>query len=157
MKKSYITPEGAKKLQEELNTLWKVERPKVTQAVADAAAMGDRSENAEYIYGKKRLRQIDSRVRWLKNRLNTLEIVDRAPKDQNTVFFGAFVKLKRPDGSTISYQIVGPDELDISKNMITLASPLGKALKGRKTGDSISIPLPNGKTTFTIIDIHYHS
>src|SRR6201997_3013869 len=109
-----ITAEGARRLREELDQLWRVERPKVTQAVAEAAAQGDRSENAEYIYGKRRLREIDSRVRFLRKRLDGMLIVSAPPADTRRVFFGAWVSLEAEDGTESRYRIVGPDEFDRS-------------------------------------------
>src|SRR5256885_2724506 len=105
----YITPEGARRLNKELDELWKMERPRVTQAVAEAAAQGDRSENAEYTYGKRRLREIDSRVRFLRKRLDGMVIVNDPPSDTKRVFFGAWVMLESDDGKEAVYRIVGPD------------------------------------------------
>src|SRR5229473_8360349 len=105
----YITPEGARRLQDELDELWKRERPKVTQAVSEAAAQGDRSENAEYTYGKRRLREIDRRVRFLRRRLDGMVIVDRPPADPARVYFGAWVLLEAEDGLRSRYRVVGPD------------------------------------------------
>ena len=109
----YITPEGARKLIEELQYLWKVERPQVTTRVAEAAAQGDRSENGEYIYGKKRLREIDSRIRFLTKRIDGMTVVNRIPDDQNIVYFGAFVTLEDEKGEEVEYRIVGPDEFNV--------------------------------------------
>src|SRR5207253_5949370 len=114
----YITAEGARRLREELDQLWRVERPKVTQAVSEAAAQGDRSENAEYIYGKRRLREIDSRVRFLRKRLDGMVVVDEPPSDPRRVFFGAWVTLESQDGVESSYRIVGPDEFDMAPTYI---------------------------------------
>ena len=107
--KHYITPEGAKKLRAELDHLWTVERPRVTQEHADAAAEGDRSENAEYIYGKRRLREIDRRVRFLSKRLDDVVVVNEAPSDARRVFFGAYVTVEDDEGERVEYRIVGPD------------------------------------------------
>src|SRR5262245_61240262 len=106
----YITAAGHARLKAELDQLWRVERPQVTAAVTAAAAQGDRSENAEYTYGKKRLREIDSRVRFLRKRLDGMKVVDQTPADRGRIFFGAWVTLMREDGSTSRYRIVGPDE-----------------------------------------------
>ncbi len=151
----YTTPEGHKRLREELNYLWKIKRPEVTQAVADAAAMGDRSENAEYIYGKKQLRQIDSRLRFLQRRLNELKIVDRPPEDTTKIFFGAWVELEDDDGNEYKYRIVGRDEFDPAKNYISIDSPMAKALLGKKADDEVVVDRPNGKTAFVVVSIHY--
>src|SRR5690242_21789625 len=111
----YITPEGARRLRAELEQLWREERPRVTQAVAAAAAQGDRSENAEYTYGKKRLREIDRRVRFLRKRLDGMTIVDKPPSDPKRVYFGAWVTLEDDDGKQTKYRIVGPDEFDMAE------------------------------------------
>ena len=114
---NYITVEGEKRLREELDFLWRVERPKVTQQVSDAAAMGDRSENAEYIYGKKRLREIDRRVRHLRKRLEALTVVDKPPSDPSRIYFGAWITVEDEDGVVHDYRLVGPDEIaEVSGN-----------------------------------------
>ena len=151
----YITPQGHKLLGDELSYLWKVKRPQVTQAVAEAAAMGDRSENAEYIYGKKQLRQIDSRIRFLSKRLQELTIVDRTPDDTSKIYFGAWVELEDADRNVYRYRIVGPDETDPEKNYISVDSPMAKALLRKAEGDEIVVNRPNGTAAFVIISIHY--
>jgi transcription elongation factor GreB len=151
----YITPEGQKHLSEELSYLWKIKRPKVTQAVAEAAAMGDRSENAEYIYGKKQLRQIDSRIHFLVKRLSELIVVDRMPDDTSKVFFGAWVEIEDTDGNMYKYRIVGPDEFDPDKNFISIDSPMAKALLRRTEGDEVVVSRPNGKVKFVVTSIRY--
>lgn len=151
----YITPEGHKRLADEFNYLWKIKRPEVTQAVADAAAMGDRSENAEYIYGKKQLRQIDSRMRFLQRRLNELKIVDRPPEDTRKIFFGAWVELEDDDGNEYKYRIVGGDEFDPANNYISIDSPMAKALLGKKEDDEVVVNKPNGKAVFVVVSIRY--
>ena len=151
----YITPEGRTRLSEELSYLWKVKRPEVTRAVAEAAAMGDRSENAEYIYGKKQLRQIDSRVRFLTKRLNELIVVDRPPDDTSKVFFGAWVELEDPDGNRFRYRIVGPDEFDLKKGFISIDSPMAKALLHKTEGDEVVVSRPHGTDTFAVTSIGY--
>lgn len=151
----YITPEGHRRFHEELSFLWKVKRPQVTQAVAEAAAMGDRSENAEYIYGKRQLRQIDSRIRFLKKRLEALIVVDRKPADTSKVYFGAWVELEDTDGNTYQYRIVGPDEIDPEKNFISVDAPMAKALLRRSEGDEVTVVKPNGTMTFVVTAIHY--
>ncbi|WP_294909932.1 transcription elongation factor GreB [uncultured Gilliamella sp.] len=154
-KANYITREGYLALDRELKYLWKEERPKVTQAVSDAAALGDRSENAEYIYGKRRLREIDRRVRFLTKRLETLTIVDPDPRQEGKVFFGAWVKLEDESGELHIYRIVGADEFDPKKNWISINSPVARALIGHKIDDEISVLTPNGKTYYVIVDISY--
>ena len=151
----YITPEGQKRLSEELSYLWKIKRPQVTQAVAEAAAMGDRSENAEYIYGKKQLRQIDSRLRFLSKRLSELIVVDRMPDDTSKVFFGAWVEIEETDGNMYKYRIVGPDEFDPDKNFISIDSPMAKALLRRTEGDEVVVSRPNGTVKFVVTSIRY--
>ncbi len=151
----YITPEGHKRLSEELSHLWKVKRPKVTQAVAEAAAMGDRSENAEYIYGKKQLREIDSRMRFLQRRLNELTVVDRVPDDTSKVFFGAWVEIEDDDGTIYRYRIVGRDEINPGKNYISIDSPMAKALLQRTEGDEVTVKRPIGTSTFVVVSITY--
>ena len=151
----YITPEGQKRLSEELSFLWKIKRPQVTLAVAEAAAMGDRSENAEYIYGKKQLRQIDSRIRFLSKRLGELIVVDRTPDDTSKVFFGAWVEIEDTDGNMHKYRIVGPDEFDPDKNFISIDSPMAKALLRRTEGDEVVVSRPNGTIKFVVTSIRY--
>lgn len=151
----YITPEGHRRLSEELSYLWRVKRPQVTQAVAEAAAMGDRSENAEYIYGKKQLRQIDSRIQFLRKRLDELVVVDRKPADTSKVFFNALVELEDAEGNIYKYRIVGSDESDYSRNSISVDSPVAKVLIGKTEGDKVVVNKPDGKTAFTVISIQY--
>jgi len=151
----YITPEGHKHLHEELSYLWKIKRPQVTQAVAEAAAMGDRSENAEYIYGKKELRQIDSRIRFLTKRLSELIVVDRIPEDTSRVFFGAWVEIEDSDGNVYRYRIVGPDEFDADKGFISIDSPMAKALLRRTAGEEVIVRRPDGTASFVVTSICY--
>ena len=152
---NYITPEGAKRLRDELTWLWKEERPIVTQRVSDAAAEGDRSENAEYIYGKKRLREIDRRVRFLTQRLDNLTVVENRPAGTSKVYFGAWVRLEDEDGKEAVYRIVGPDEFEPAKGWISIDSPVGKALLGKNEGDEVTVNRPAGLTTFTIVEVDY--
>ena len=152
---NYITPEGLKTLSKELTHLWKTKRPKVVQAVTVAAAMGDRSENAEYIEGKRLLRQIDSRMRFLQGRMNQLNVVDRKPADTSKVFFGAWIEIEDEDGNAFEYRIVGPDEIDATKNFISIDSPMAKALIGKSEDDEVEVRRPNGTTEFTIISVRY--
>jgi transcription elongation factor GreB len=151
----YITPEGRTLLSEELSYLWKVKRPEVTQAVAEAAAMGDRSENAEYIYGKKQLRQIDSRVRFLAKRLNELIVVDRTPDDMSRVYFGAWVGLEDSEGNLFRYRIVGSDELDPEKGFISVDSPMARALLCKTEGDEVVVSRPTGTDAFVVTSVGY--
>jgi len=153
---AYITPDGIKRLREELDHLWRVKRPQVTQAVSEAAAQGDRSENAEYIYGKKQLREIDWRIRFLQKRLEELVVVDRQPDDINRIFFGAWVKLENEAGKVAEYRIVGPDELDLEKGLISVDSPLARALLKKSIDDKVTVDLPKGRTVYSILEIRYH-
>ncbi len=151
----YITPEGAKKLRDELAQLWTVERPRVTQEVADAAAMGDRSENAEYIYGKRRLREIDRRVRFLGKRLDEVTIVHESPDDPDRVFFSAWVTIEDEDGVAKEYRIVGGDESDMERQWISIDSPVARALLGKRRGDAVVVAVPKGSVEYTIVKIRY--
>lgn len=151
----YITPAGARALEKELQHLWKVERPQVTHTVSEAAKNGDRSENGDYIYGKRRLREIDRRVRYLSKRLDELEIVERRPKDTSRVFFGAVVTLEAGSGDESCYRIVGADEFDASKNMISVDSPMARALLGKSIDDEITLTSPSGTECYCILDIKY--
>lgn len=151
----YITPEGKKRLQDELDYLWKELRPEVTRAVTAAAAEGDRSENAEYIYRKKQLREIDSRVRFLRKRLDGMIAVDRIPDDTDTIYFGAWVELEDGDGNSKKLRIVGPDEFDPKLCYISMDSPMGKALLGKRLDDEFTLKLPDGEVDYVITDIEY--
>ncbi|MBW2271724.1 MAG: transcription elongation factor GreB [Deltaproteobacteria bacterium] len=152
---NYITPEGMQRLQDEYDHLWKVERPKVTEAVAVAAALGDRSENADYIYGKRRLREIDSRVRYLQRRIDQLQVVDTVPENPDRVFFGAWVTLEDEEGAELRYRIVGPDESDAAKGCISMDSPVGRALLGKEVDDEVKVVRPRGSVRYSISEISY--
>ncbi len=155
----YITPEGALRLRSELDRLWLDERPRVTLAVSEAAAQGDRSENAEYTYGKKRLHEIDRRVRFLRKRLEGMIIVDSAAdglrRDPERVYFGAWVELEHSTGDRRRYRLVGPDEFDMAPDYVSMDSPLGRALLGKRLDDEVTVPLPSGADTVTIVAIRY--
>jgi transcription elongation factor GreB len=142
-----------------LHELWHDERPKVTAAVAAAAAQGDRSENAEYTYGKKRLHEIDRRVRFLRKRLEGMTVVDvgapGARRDGGRVFFGAWVQLEGEDGNLSWYRLVGPDEFDMAGDYVSMDSPLGSSLLGKRLDDSVTVSLPAGDQTFTVVAISY--
>ncbi|MGL6118815.1 transcription elongation factor GreB [Plesiomonas sp.] len=154
-KAHYITREGWLALDKELKYLWKIERPQVTQAVSEAAAMGDRSENAEYIYGKKRLREIDRRVRFLSKRLDILKIIDPSPQQEGKVFFGAWVTLENEQGVESCYRIVGADEFDPAKNWISINSPVARALIGKVVDDEIVVETPSGCVCYLVLGIRY--
>jgi transcription elongation factor GreB len=153
----YITPQGAKRLRDELAYLWNVERPKVTQEVADAAAQGDRSENAEYIYGKKRLREIDRRLRFLSKRLDEVIVVEPQASGDGRVRFGAWVDVEDDDGHTVTYRLVGADEFDVAKGLISIDSPVGRALLGKKPDDEVIVQRPKGEIVYTVLAVRYES
>jgi transcription elongation factor GreB len=151
----YITAEGAQRLRAELEQLWRGERPRVCQAVAAAAAQGDRSENAEYTYGKRRLREIDRRVRFLRKRLEGMVVVDQPPSDPARVFFGAWVQLEAEDGARARYRIVGPDEFDRAPGYISMDSPLGRALLRRARDEEVTVETPAGSRVYLIVSVEY--
>ncbi len=151
----YITPEGAKKLNDEFDHLWNVDRPRVAEAVRIAAAHGDRSENADYQYGKQRLREIDTRVEFLDQRLKELTIVDPATSaaPEGRVTFGAWIRLEGGDGEETIYRIIGPDEFDVSRGFISMDSPVGRALLGKEEGSEILVKRPKGDIAYTIVEV----
>lgn len=153
----FITPVGAQRLKDELDHLWRVLRPQVTQAVQEAAAQGDRSENAEYIYGKRQLREIDRRVRFLRQRLDGMVIVSQPPSDSSRVFFGAWVTLEDDNGVQSEYRIVGPDEFDASQGYISMDSPLGRALLRKGLDDEVRVEVPGGLKTYVITAVRYEA
>ena len=152
----YITPEGEAVLRAELHALWKVERPEVTKAVSAAAANGDRSENGDYIYGKKRLREIDSRVRFLRKRLDALTVVSEPLGERNKVWFGAWVTIEDEAGEEQRWRIVGPDEFEVTEGKISCDSPLGRALLGKPIDAEVAIQTPEGVTHWSVTKIEYH-
>ena len=154
-KKFHITLAGARTLRDELQFLMRTERPKVTEVVANAAALGDRSENADYIYGKRRLRAIDRRIRFLTKRIDSLEVVDRKPSDQSRIYFGAWVKIEKENGKCNVLRIVGEDELDLSKGWISLESPMAKSLMGKQKGDYSLVQRPEESVEIHILDVSY--
>jgi len=151
----YATTEGARRLREELDYLWRIHRPQVTRAVAEAAAQGDRSENAEYIYGKKQLREIDRRVRYLRKRLDGLVVVSRPPDDRSRVFFGAWVTIEDDEGHESEIRIVGPDEIDPARRYVSMDSPLARALLGKRRDDEVTVEVPGGRRTYLVAGIRY--
>jgi len=155
--KNYITPEGFAALQAEFHALYKVERPEVVRTVSWAASNGDRSENGDYIYGKRRLRQIDSRCRHLMKRMDLAEVVDSKEQQHlEKVFFGAWVTLfNLSDDSETTYRIVGKDEIDPSKGYISWISPLAKSMRGKAIGDVVRAASPKGEEEFEVIEIRY--
>lgn len=150
----YITPRGARALKEELKLLWR-NRREVVKALSAAAAEGDRSENAEYIYRKKQLGEIDRRIRYLSKRLDVIEVIDRLPADLGKVRFGAVVTLSDAGKQQRRYRIVGADETDPEKNWISIDSPVARELLGKQTGDGVTVELPGGSVRFTVLDILY--
>lgn len=151
----YITPEGKTRLMDELRYLSDTKRPEVTKALSEAAAEGDRSENAEYIYRKKQLREIDSRIRYLVKRLEVLKSVDQKPADQSKIFFGAWVELIDENDHTVRYRIVGPDEIDTKQGLISIDSPMARAMLKKSIGDEVCVKTPNGETYYEVNDIRY--
>ncbi|WP_339670767.1 transcription elongation factor GreB [Dasania marina] len=151
----YITPEGEKAIRDEVFQLWKVERPQVTSVVHEAAKNGDRSENGDYIYGKKRLREIDSRVRFLTQRLESVKVIHDKPSDQEKVFFGAWVTVEDEEGKETTYRIVGPDEFDLSQKKLSMDSPLARALLGKRIDDDIILTTPEGDKELYIVAVSY--
>jgi transcription elongation factor GreB len=152
---NYITLAGARKLQEELGHLRSKERPKVVQEVSDAAAQGDRSENAEYIYGKRRLREIDRRMQFLIRRLEKAVVVEPRTDGTPKVFFGAVVEIEDEDCVKATYQIVGEDEIELGAGRISWRSPIGRTLLGKKKGDTVVLRKPSGDVELTILAVRY--
>ncbi|MHB8820715.1 MAG: transcription elongation factor GreB [Pseudomonadaceae bacterium] len=150
-----ITPEGEARLRAELHELWHVKRPQVTQSVSEAAAQGDRSENAEYTYGKKMLREIDSRVRFLRKRLEKLKVVEQPPADLNRIFFRAHVSLEDEQGDALQVRIVGPDEIDPKRHWISIDSPLARALLGKALDAEVQVQTPTGPKLWYVVAIEY--
>ena len=152
---NYITPQGHQKLVDELEQLMRVERPEVTRLVQWAASNGDRSENADYIYGKRRLREIDRRIRFLSGRLDAAQIVDPVKTQSIKVQFGATVETLNENGETKTFTIVGVDEVDTAKGRISWQSPIGKNLIGKCQGDEVAIRIPAGEMVYEIVSIIY--
>ena len=152
---NYITPEGAAKLQAELDQLWKLERPKVTKEVQAAAQQGDRSENAEYIYGKRRLREIDRRLRFLTKRLDELTVVSEPVARDGRAYFGAWVSVEDDEGNETRYRLVGPDETEAERGSISVDSPIGRALLGRRVDEEVRVQRPRGQISYLILAVDY--
>lgn len=151
-----ITREGFERLREELNHLWKEQRPEVVKALAAAAAEGDRSENAEYTWRKKQLAGIDRRVRYLSKRLETLKVIETTPSDPTAVYFGAWVELEDVEsGELARYRIVGPDETDAAQGWISIDSPLARALLGKRSDDEFEVELPGGRRGYALVSVRY--
>lgn len=154
IKSAYITPEGYAALQTELQALW-TKRAEVTVALSEAAAEGDRSENAEYIYRKKELREIDRRIRYLQKRLPELTVVATLATDRTRVYFGAWVSLEDEAGKEMTYRIVGPDEFDPAKGWISMDSPMAGALMKKTVGDEVRVETPNGLAVYSVVEVRY--
>jgi len=151
----YITPEGASRLRGELTYLWRKLRPEVVKALSEAAAEGDRSENAEYTYRKKQLGGIDRRIRYLSKRVDIMKVVDRPPADTSIIRFGAQITLKTSSEGRVDYRIVGVDETDAQKGYISIDSPVALALLGKSVGDTTEVELPESRSQIEVIAIQY--
>lgn len=154
-KSHLITAEGAERLRGILDHLSRVKRPALSAKVGEAAALGDRSENADYTYNKKELNRVIARIRYLTKRLDELQVVDRLPADTSRVYFGAFVTLEDDDGEAMTLRIVGHDETDTAKRWISIDAPLAKALLGKEEDDEVTVAAPGGETTYLITEIRY--
>lgn len=155
MKTKLITREGHQQLQEELNWLWRTERPEITKKVSWAASLGDRSENADYQYNKKRLREIDRRVRFLKKTLEDIKIVDYSPQQDGKVFFGAWVELENDDEEVLTFRIVGPEEIYGKKDYISIDSPMARACLKKEVDDEVVVKTPTGEKVWLVNKISY--
>lgn len=155
MKTNLITKQGFEKLKTELNELWRKERPEVTKIVAWAASLGDRSENADYQYNKRRLREIDRRVRFLRKTLEQIKIVEFHPQQEGKVFFGAWVELEDIDGNPLKFKIVGPEEIYGEKDYISIDSPMARACLKKQVDDEVIVQTPSGKQEWYVTSIHY--
>jgi transcription elongation factor GreB len=149
----YITPEGFQRLAAEHARIWTVERPRIVAEVEAAAALGDRSENAEYIYGKRKLRELDRRLRFLSERMDQLTVVDPRPDPRGRAFFGAWVTVEDEDGGARTVRLVGPDEFDVPAGLISVDAPLGRALLGKREGDTATVQRPAGELQLTVLAV----
>lgn len=151
-----ISREGFERLKAELDHLWHTVRPEVVKAITAAAAEGDRSENAEYIYRKKQLAEIDRRVRYLSKRIPSLKVAEGTPGDRERVFFGATIEIENVEtGELLCYRLVGPDETDAKQGWISIDSPMARAVLKKRTDDEFVAELPGGKTQFAVVDVRY--
>jgi len=151
----YITPEGFRRLAEEHARIWTELRPRIVAEVEAAAALGDRSENAEYIYGKRKLRELDRRLRFLSEKMDSLTVVEPKPHAGGRAYFGAWVTVEHPDGEERTYRLVGPDELDVSAGLISVEAPIGRALLGRREGDTVVVQRPAGPAELEVVEIRW--
>ena len=156
-KPGYITSVGYRQLQAEAERLWTIERPKLVKSVAAAAAEGDRSENAEYIYGKRKLAEIDRRLTYLGKRLDALTVVDDPPARDGRVYFGAWVEIEDEAGNRVRYRIVGSDEIDPNSKRISIESPLARALLRKREGDEVTVQRPKGEAVYVVIAVSYEA
>jgi transcription elongation factor GreB len=151
----YITPQGFRRLAAEHERIWSVDRPRIVAEVEAAAALGDRSENAEYLYGKRKLRELDRRLRFLSERMDALTVVDPKPHPDGRAFFGAWVTIEGEDGVERTYRLVGPDELDVASGLISVDAPLGRALLGKREGDVAVVQRPAGAVELTVVAVSW--
>ncbi len=151
----YITPEGFRRIAQEHERIWSVERPRIVAEVEAAAALGDRSENAEYIYGKRKLRELDRRLRFLSERMDALTVIDPRPHPAGRAFFGAWVTVEHEDGTERTYRLVGPDEFDVAQGHISVEAPLGRALLGKREGDVAVVVRPAGQAELTVVEVSW--
>jgi transcription elongation factor GreB len=149
----YITPEGYQRLAVEHDRIWSVDRPRIVAEVEAAAALGDRSENAEYIYGKRKLRELDRRLRFLSERLDSLTVMEPRPDPRGRAFFGAWVTVEDEFGDERTYRLVGPDEFDVPSGLISVDAPLGRALLGRREGDAVVVERPAGPAELVVLQV----
>jgi transcription elongation factor GreB len=151
----YVTPEGFRRLADEHARIWTELRPKIVREVEAAAALGDRSENAEYLYGKRKLRELDRRLRFLSERMDALTVVDPRPHPSGKAYFGAWVTVEDEDGEEKTYRLVGPDEFDVARGLLSVESPLGRALLGKAEGDVARVARPAGTAELTIVAVRW--
>ncbi len=151
----YITPDGFRRIAREHQRIWSVERPRIVAEVEAAAALGDRSENAEYIYGKKKLRELDRRLRELSQKMDALTVIDPRPHPGGRAFFGAWVTVELEDGEERTYRLVGPDEFDVAQGLISVDAPLGRALLGKREGDTAVVVRPAGAASLTVVAVSW--
>ncbi|BDG08237.1 transcription elongation factor GreB [Anaeromyxobacter paludicola] len=151
----YITPEGFRRLSEEQQEIWTVLRPRIVAEVEAAAALGDRSENAEYKYGKQKLRELDRRLRFLSLRMDELTVVEPRPNGNGRAFFGAWVTVEDEEGEVRTWRLVGPDEFDVSQGLLSVDAPLGRALLGKREGDAVRFRPPGGEVELTVVEVRW--
>jgi transcription elongation factor GreB len=154
-KPRYITPEGFRRLADEHERIWKRERPRIVAEVEAAAALGDRSENAEYLYGKRKLRELDRRLRFLSLRMDELTVMEPTPHPSGRAFFGAWVTVEDDDGDERTWRLVGPDEFDVARGLLSVDAPLGRALLGRGAGDVAVVQRPGGDAEITVVRVQW--